>query len=94
MRNWILLDNQASVSVFCNKELIINIRKSKKGNIHLATNQGILVTTKRADLQQWGKVWSNEKATTNIISYAEVADKYRITYDAKKEDAFVVHLPI
>ncbi|KAI2512474.1 Reverse transcriptase (RNA-dependent DNA polymerase) [Fragilaria crotonensis] len=31
-------------------------------------------------------------AITNIISYAEMADRYRITYDSGKEDAFVVHL--
>ncbi|KAI2501792.1 Reverse transcriptase (RNA-dependent DNA polymerase) [Fragilaria crotonensis] len=92
MRNWILLDNQSSVSVFCNKDLVQNIRESNDGNMHLSTNGGVLVTNKKADLPQWGEVWFNESAITNIISYAEMADRYRITYDSGKEDAFVVHL--
>jgi hypothetical protein len=29
-----------------------------------------------------------DKAITNILSYAEMIDKYRITYDSASEDAF------
>lgn len=93
MRDWILLDNQSSVTVFCNKDLVKNIRKSTTGSMHLATNGGTLVTNQKADLPQWGEVWFNDKAITNIFSYAEMADRYRITYDSDKDDAFVVHLP-
>jgi hypothetical protein len=93
MRNWILLDNQSSVTVFCNNDMVRNIRDSKEGNMYLETNGGTLVTTKKADLPQWGEVWYNDRAITNIFSYAEMSDKYRITYDSGKEDAFVVHLP-
>jgi hypothetical protein len=92
MRNWILLDNQSSVSVFCNRDLVQNIRKSSDGDMHLSTNGGVLVTSNKADLPQWGEVWFNNSAITNIISYAEMADRFRITYDSGKEDAFIVHL--
>lgn len=92
MRDWILLDNQSSVSVFCNRHLVENIRNSNEGDMHLSTNGGILVTNQKADLPQWGEVWFNESAITNIISYAEMADRYRIIYDSGKEDAFIVHL--
>jgi hypothetical protein len=40
-----------------------------------------------------GEVWFNNKAITNIFSYAKTADRYRITYDSEKEDAFIVYLP-
>ena len=93
MRDWILLDNQSSVTIFCNKDLVENIRESKTGNMYLSTNGGLLVTKHKADLPQWGEVWFNENAITNIFSYAEMADRYRITYDSTKDDAFVVHLP-
>ena len=93
MRDWILLDNQSSVTIFCNKDLVHNVRESKTGNMYLSTNGGLLVTKHKADLPQWGEVWFNENAITNIFSYAEMADRYRITYDSKKDDAFVVHLP-
>ena len=92
MRDWILLDNQSSVSVFCNRDLVQNIRKSNDGDMHLPTNGGVLVTKQKTDLPQWGEVWFNNHAITNIISYAEMADRYRNTYDSGKEDAFIVHL--
>ncbi len=91
MRDWILLDNQSSVTVFCNKGMVNNIHESKE-SMHLATNGGTLMTTKKADLPHWGKVWFNDQAITNIFSYAEMLDKYRITYDSKDDDAFIVHL--
>ena len=60
--------------------------------MHLATNGGTLITTQKTDLPQWGEVWLNDKAITNIFSYVEMADRFRITYDSEKEDAFKVHL--
>ena len=45
MRNWILLYNQSSVSVFCNRNLVQNVRKSNEGDMYLSTNGGVLVTT-------------------------------------------------
>ena len=85
MRDWILLDNQSSVTVFCNKDMVSNIRESDNGEMQLKTNGGTLVTTQKADLPQWGEVWYNENAITNIFSYAEMADKYRITYDSERK---------
>ena len=93
MRDWILLDNQSSVTIFCNRDLVHNVRESKTGNLHLYTNGGLLETKHKADLPQWGEVWFNENAITNIFSYAEMADKYQITYDSTADDAFIVHLP-
>jgi hypothetical protein len=66
---------------------------STNGSMHLATNGGSMVTIMKADLPQWEEVWFNEKAITNIFSYAEMADRYRTTYDYEKDDAFIVHLP-
>ena len=59
--------------------MVINIRDSKDGNMYLETNGGTLITTKKTDLLQSGEVWFNELAITNIFSYAEMSDKYRIT---------------
>jgi hypothetical protein len=73
--------------------MVENIRDSVDGTMHLVTNAGSLATTQKADLPQCGDVWFNDKAITNIFSYVEMADRYRITYDSEKEDAFIVHLP-
>ena len=52
-----------------------------------------MVNNMKADLPQWVEVWFNDKAITNIFSYAKMADRYMITYESEKEDAFIVHLP-
>ena len=80
------------MTVFCNKRMVENIRDSVNGTMHLVTNAGSLATTQKADLPQCGDVWFNDKAITNIFSYVEMADRYRITYDSEKEDAFIATL--
>ena len=90
MREWILLDNQSSTTVFCNRDLVEKVYDVEVP-MYLETNGGVLITTQKAILKDWGEVWFNERAITNIFSYADMAKRYRITYDSKHKDAFVVH---
>ena len=39
----------------------------------------------------YGEVWFNERALTNIFSLAELRKKYHVTYDSNKEEAFIMH---
>ena len=41
---------------------------------------------------EWGTVWFNEESESNIFSFAEMAEKYHITYDNKNDDAFIVKM--
>ena len=58
--------------------MVKNIRVSTEGSMHLAINGGSMVIYMKADLPQWGEVWFSNKATTTILSYAEMANRYRI----------------
>ena len=93
MRDWILLDNESTVTIFCNPNMVNDIHETSEEPLNLITNAGILQTTQKATLPGWGEVWFNPQAITNIFSYAEMAKRHRITYDSNKEDAFIVQLP-
>ena len=67
--------------------------KIKKTVLELSTNSGDIVTDKKATVPGYGEVWYKPEAITNIFSFTEMEDKYRITYDSSIEKAFVVHLP-
>jgi hypothetical protein len=55
MKDWILLDNQSSVTVFSNKELVENIRDTND-TLTLHTNGGVLTTSQKCAIPQWGEV--------------------------------------
>jgi hypothetical protein len=92
MRNWILLDSQSSVDLFCNPELVENIQESGE-TLLLATNAGDLMTKMKATVPEYGEVWFDQNAMTNVFSLASMEDKFRVTYDSSTESAFIVHTP-
>ena len=92
MQDWILLDNQSSVTVFSNKELVENIWETDD-TLTLYTNGGVLTTNQKCDIPQWGEAWFAPDGLTNIFSFAEMAARYRVTSDSAAENAFFVHLP-
>ena len=93
MKEWILLDNESTVTIFCNPDMVKDIKETQEESLNLVTNAGVLQTNHKATIPGWGEAWFNPHAITNIFSYAEMAKRHCITYDSKAEDAFIVHMP-
>lgn len=90
IKDWILLDNQSTVDIFCNARLLKNIREVS-GTMNINTNGGVLKTSQMGELKGYGMVWYHPEALTNILSLAKLSNKYRITYDSNGADRFTVH---
>ncbi|KAL7573431.1 hypothetical protein ACA910_013750 [Epithemia clementina (nom. ined.)] len=91
MQEAITLDNGSTLSLFCNPDLVDNIRETSS-TLELRTNAGTRHCSKKASVPGFGSVWFDKDAIANIFGFADLVKKYRITYDSKKEDAFLVHM--
>ena len=86
----ILLDSGSTMSIFHDKELVYDIKKSEHP-IKVATNAGSRIVSKQAMVAGFGRVWYDEGAIANIFSLQDLKNKHHITYDSEVEDAFLVH---
>jgi hypothetical protein len=87
---WILLDSQSTASVFNNRALLTNIRKSPR-SLKVYTNGGTQITTELGSVRNFGDVWYNPESLANILSMAEVRKVCRITMDTSIEACMNVH---
>ncbi len=91
-RNWVLLDNQSTVDVFCNPDLISNMRNKGEAML-IHTNAGDTTTRMVGDLDGHGEVWYHPSGIANILSLSNVKKMYRVTFDSDQENQFIVHKP-
>jgi hypothetical protein len=92
LRNMILLDNQSTVDLFCNRHLVTDIHECED-SMSVMGNGGTLVTNKKATVKNYGSVWFDPAAITNILSLKNVRDRFRVTFDSDGGNAFIVHRP-
>jgi Reverse transcriptase (RNA-dependent DNA polymerase)/Zinc knuckle len=89
--DWILLDNQSTVNVFANRKLLQNVRTTNRTMI-IRCNAGLTKTNMIGELPGYsGEVWFYPDGIANILSYADMVKRNRVTYDNTKDDVFHVH---
>ena len=89
--SWVLLDSESTVSIFCNKNFLTNVRHCGHTGIRIHTNGGHKDVDMIGDLAGFGEVWYHPKSLANILSLAAVRKICRITMDTRNEAALVVH---
>ncbi len=85
----LLLDNQATVSVFKNKKLFSKIWEEEDAIRIKGISKQSVRTTKMGTTKVCGDVWYNKDVLANVWSFAEARRMYPVTYDSER-DAFVV----
>ena len=88
--HWILLDSQSTISVFKNKAMLNNVRRSPH-TLRAITNGGHQDSEMVGDFPNLGEVWYNPASIANILSLADVSKVCRVTMDTTKERAMCVH---
>jgi hypothetical protein len=85
---WILLDNQSTTDIFCNKALLGNVRDSDK-SILVHCNAGNRRVSQVGILKNYGEVWYNKFAIATILSLLKVKEWYPVKYDTTSGNTFI-----
>jgi hypothetical protein len=90
---WILLDNQSTIDVFNNSDLLENIRQTTR-KMHIHCNAGVAITDMVGDLPGYGTVWYYPDGVANILSLSRVCEAgYKVVYDSTNGNKFMVSKP-
>ena len=84
MKNWLLLDNQSTADIFCNANVLENVRGTSDV-LYLDTNGGTLKTTTKGTLRNYGEVWYSPEAITNILSLKNIIKNSKSPMTAQME---------
>jgi len=84
--SWILLDTQSNCDIFCNGDLLQDIRDFNGPPLKLESNGGTMLTSLVGDIPNYGTVWYNPESLANILSFANVRKKFNVTMSTGPND--------
>ena len=71
--------------------MLVENRRDTKVKAAIESNRGSKLVKEEAEAFAYGTVYFWDNALTNICSLSELAKKTRVTFDSKKETAFLVY---
>jgi hypothetical protein len=88
-KSTVMLDNQASISVFKNVELLTNVHPAPfRCEVSGINANASIVATEIGEYNGWKNIYACPDASSNLISFAATKDYCQNYYDAKR-DIFV-----
>ena len=80
---WLLMDNQYTVYVFSNPQLLHNILHARRRYITINCNARKHWFSKESTLKGYGIMWFDKGAIANILSFRRIREKYPVSYDTE-----------
>ena len=79
-KNWVLIDSQSTIDLFCNSSLLTNIRQVET-KLNIFCNAGKKSTNMVGDLSGYGTVWytPTELPTSSLYTRLQSASMSRMT---------------
>ena len=90
LKNNIILYSGYSIYPFINPQLVTDINRSNQV-LHLYTTEGYKINQTQDMVPDYGKVFYYDNSIANILSIANLVNKYRFAYDSHQDDYFPVH---
>ena len=85
LKNVILLDNQSTLDLMCNKNMTSKIKKWDK-KIIVQLNRGTLAIKYKVSIPEYSyDTWYSKDAIDNIISLKNMIRQYRVTYESNNQ---------
>ena len=91
---WILLDNQLTVDLIANVEMLVNIRAVRgKDAIRVHYNIGVKIVDRVGNIPGYVTVWYKPTEIANILSVSRATRIFRVVFDSEGGNFYWMVLP-
>jgi hypothetical protein len=88
---WILCNNELTVDIFKNKDILESLRKTNKPIRLKGIKGNTLEIDEEGDLLGYGQVYYHPKVTANVLSFYNMTRRLKsVVFDNKMKNAFKV----